>query len=265
MALQLSVGPVGGAARRRPPFFKTKKVGLLGSTESLHFAPWGDPSWTLIAHPCCRGACKREPDWYFDMHRRECFQVDHKSWNPKYYKWLQKLQTPIFMQEDWPDIPMAVRYPREIVEAQFFTSVTGQLYATNHCAYMIPLAMMEGVEEIGLFGCQYSGPDRGAQRDSLTYWIGRFEGWGGRVIVPRKYNSLCVMPLYGYESHDEHGKLVEAYRPALVATRPTPSGGVKRAPLTEVNPNSAEGRIPLMPPPNGAPIAWDRSGHLVHA
>lgn len=202
----------GGSAFRRPPFFRTKKVALLGSTDSLKFAPWDDPSWTLVAHPCCRPRCLREPDWYFDMHRPECFRVDKKQWNAHYHAWLKALQTPIFMQEAWPEIPLAVRYPIERVEAEFASTVTGELFATNHCAYVFALALMEGVEQIGLFGCQYSGAERGTQRDSLIYWIGRFEQAGGRVVVPRASNSLMTQPLYGYASHDEHGKLIPAYR-----------------------------------------------------
>lgn len=231
----------GGAARRRPPYFRTKKLALLGSTDSLQFAPWHDSSWTLAAHPCCRPRCKREPDWYFDMHRPECFRVEAKKWNPQYYTWLKRLQTPIFMQEQWPEIPMAVRYPIERVEAEFRSSVTGDLFATNHCAYLFALAMMEGVEQIGLFGCQYAGGERGVQRESLIYWIARFEQAGGRVIVPRKHNSIMVQALYGYASHDADGKLLPAYRPSLALQRDA------KAPI-RLHPME---RMPLMPLPPG--------------
>lgn len=237
----------GGAARRRAPFFRTPKVAILGSTDSLKFAPWDDPSWTLVAHPCCRPRCKREPDWYFDLHRPACFRTEHKSWNPTYYTWLKSLQTPIFMQEAWPDVPLSVRYPIERVEAEFASSVTGELFASNHCAYMFALAMMEGVEQIGLYGCQYAGAERGVQRESLIYWIGRFEQQGGRVVVPRKSNSLLVQPLYGYASHDEHGKLVEAYRLHGPPAVKRPDEIHER---TLVEPD----RVPLMPPPDGEAI-----------
>jgi hypothetical protein len=206
----------GGTAYRRAPYFRTKKLGLLGSTDSLEFAPWHDPSWTLAAHPCCRPRCKREPDWYFDMHRPECFRAEMKQWNPAYHSWLKALQTPIFMQEHWPEIPMAVRYPRERIFGEF------RQYFSNHCAYMIALAMTEGVTHIGLFGCQYAGAERTTQRDSLTYWLGRFEQAGGTVVIPDRHNTLLTMPLYGYASHDEHGKLLACYRP-MMGTDKTPA------------------------------------------
>jgi hypothetical protein len=204
----------GGAARRRPPYFGgKKKLGLLGSTSSLVDAPFFDQTWTLAAHPCCRPECEREPDWYFDMHRPECFRVEKKQWNPKYYSWLKALQTPIFMQENWPDIPMAVRYPKEEVFAEY------RQYFSNHCAYMIALAMKEGVTHIGLFGCQYSGAERAVQRDSLTYWLGRFEQAGGTLVIPERHNTLLSMPLYGYDSHDEKGKLLKCYRPEITVQK----------------------------------------------
>lgn len=265
MAIQLQVqGSVGGAAHRRPPFFKAKKLALVGATASVQFAPWCDPAWTIAAHPCARPHCKREPEWYFDMHRPECFRNEHKGWNPKYYTWLKTLQTPVFMQEHWPDIPMSVRYPIERILAEF------RPYFTNHCAYMIALAMTEGVTHLGLFGCQYShDTEHGVQRGSLEYWIGRFEQYGGTVVIPPKYNSLLSRPkgLYGYESHDAEGKLTAEYRPrpAQSVEKATPKGDLERVELVDVDMHSAEGRIPLMPPPNGEPIAWERSGHTVYA
>jgi hypothetical protein len=234
----------GGTALRRPPFFRTKKIALLGSTASLSFAPWHDPSWTLIAHPCCRPQCQREPDWYFDMHRPECFRTDRKQWNPNYYAWLKALQTPIFMQENWPEIPMAVRYPFEHVEAEYKSSVTGALYATNHCAYMFPLALMEGVTHIGLYGCQYAGHERKTQRGSLLYWMGRFEGAGGTLVVPQTHNDLLTEPLYGYASHDDQGKLLPVYRPQLVVDTPTRPQTVLLEPS----------EVPLAPLPPGEPV-----------
>ena len=256
----ITAGAVGGTRFRKPPFFRTKKVGILGSTESLKFAPWTDPSWTFVAHPCCRPQCGREPDWYVDMHRVECWRVEKKSWHDNYYTWLRSLQTPIFMQEYYKDVPMSVRYPIERITSEF------RPYFTNHVAYMIALAMTEGVTHIGLFGCQYSADtEHSVQRDSMTYWLGRFEQAGGTLVIPQKFNSVLSAPklLYGYESHDEHGKLVDAYRPRVVKEK------VKDASLRERLAAQApikrrakkDVRVPLMAPPEGVEIAWERSGY----
>lgn len=258
VTLTLGTGSKGGTAHRRPPFFKTRKVAILGSTENLDYAPWHDPSWTLAAHPCCRPRCKREPDWYFDLHRPECFRTEKKSWNPKYYTWLKQLQTPIFMQENWPEIPMAVKYPLERVLAEY------RAYFTNHAAYMIALAMTEGVTHIGLFGCQYTGDlEHSTQRDSLTYWLGRFEQYGGTVVIPPRYNTVLRAPwlLYGYESHDEHGKLVPEYRGKQTVKVTNAKGEQETRTLSPVN--EAEIAQQLAPPPPGESVAWDRRALLL--
>ena len=245
----------GGVAKRRPPFFRTKKLAIVGATLSAMQTPWHDPSWTIIAHPCARRYFKREPDWYFDLHRPECFRTERKGWNEHYYTWLKTLQTPIFMQKDWPDIPASVRYPLERIEAEFRSTATGRLVATNHAAYMIALAMTEGVEQIALCGCQYSAEsEHGVQRESLVYWMGRFEQAGGRLVVPQPNNLLRVpQGLYGYDSHDAHGKLVEEYR----AKTPPSVPDAHRMRQVLVEPES----VPLMAPPPGVEIAWERSGY----
>ena len=246
-------GPVGGTAYRRPPFFRTKKLALLGRTESIKFAPWDDPSWTLASHTSAREFSKREPDWYFDLHRPACFQQQNKAWNGQYYTWLKHLQVPIFMQENWPEIPLSVRYPIERILQE------KRAYLTNHCAYMIALALTEGVKTIGLFGCEYgAGTEYGTQRGSLEYWLGRFEEAGGTVVLPVKHCTLLNFPstLYGYESHDEHGKLAGDYKAVFKQT------------VAQVQPNtltvlsltgaSDQTRPTLMPPPSGEAIAWER-------
>jgi hypothetical protein len=262
MSLSLGRGIVGGSAHRRPPYFKTKKLGLLGNTSSLEFAPWQDPTWTLAAHPCCRPRCRREPDWYFDLHRPELFRLEHRSWNATYYTWLKNLQTPVFMQKNWPDVPMSVEYPLPRILAEY------RGYFTNQCAFMIALAMTEGVTHIGLFGCQYSHEtEHGVQRDSLTYWLGRFEQYGGTLVIPARHNSLLCSPkpMYGYESHDEHGKLVPAYRTAPAVTVTKADGSQEKRPITAIDLKDARQRERLMKLPNGEQPAWARFERLVGA
>lgn len=259
---------VGGTVRRKPPFFRkpsgqpAEKLAIIGCTLSRKYAPWHDPSWTIVSHCSARQWCQREPDFYMDLHPRACFGQEAKSWNPKYYTWLRTLQTPIFMQEEWKDIPMAIRYPIERVLAEY------RAYFTNHVAWMIALAMTEGIKTLGLFGCQYgAATEYAVQRGSCEYWLGRFEQAGGQVILPPKYSDLLNYPskLYGYESHDpETGKLIPEYkRPLVVDTVKKPDGQIET--LLAIDPKIAENRPPLMPPPNGEPIAWERSGLLAHA
>lgn len=228
MPLILTAATKGRRDRRRPPFFRTKKLGILGATATLEHAPWSDPSWTLVAHPCIYHRCVREPDWWFDLHPRACFEA-YKWWNPTYHKWLQTLRQPIFMQEDWPEIPMAVRFPKERVLQEC------RPYFTNHCAWMVALGMLEGVTHVGLWGCEYryesdEVTERSKQRASLEYWLGRFEERGGHVVLPPGCNLMGdPVELYGYESHDEQGKLKASYT-LKIKKRPVAAQAVPDAP-----------------------------------
>jgi hypothetical protein len=133
------------------------------------------------------------------------------------------------MQEDriapWDKVPMAVRYPIERVLQEF------RAYFTNHPAYMIALALQEGVETIGVFGCQYAADtEHSTQRGSLEYWLGRAEQAGVDVILPVKQNSVLAFPskLYGYESHDAKGKLCGDYVPKMKLTKTTAKGAASQ-------------------------------------
>jgi hypothetical protein len=247
---------VGGTIYDRPPYFRTKKLALIGCTTNNLYAPWHDPSWTIASHCSARKFCQREPDWYFDMHRPECFRDNGKGWHPEYYTWLKKVQTPIFMQERWKDVPMSVRYPIERILQEF------RAYFTNHVAYMIALAMTEGVKTVGLFGCQYGAhTEYSTQRGSVEYWLGRFEQYGGEVVLPVKHNTVLAYPstLYGYESHDAKGKLTGDYTPRKPVVTKATSKGQEVLPLTVESASAPEPHKPL---PTGEGVAWGRRDAL---
>ena len=249
--LRLSaLGKPRGVARRHPPFFRTRKLALIGNTPSKRHAPWFDPTWTIAAHTCCVEACLRPPDWWFDLHGPQNFRVG-KGWSPHYYQWIKALQQPIFMQEDWPDVPMAVRFPKERILAEY------RAYFTNHVAWMIALAMTEGVTHIGLYGCEYSHAfERGQQRGSAEFWLGMFEGRGGHVILPPHCTLLNDPPdLYGYESHDEQGKLKSSYHPKKAALNPS---APERKPMTLTIVDKLSEAPPLAKLPDGEAPALHR-------
>ena len=204
-------------------------------------------------HPSARRWAPVAPDWWMDLHGPQNFRKP-KGWSQNYLQWLKRLQEPIFMQKDWPDIPMAVEYPKDRILSEF------RPYFTNHLAWMIALAMTEGITHIGVFGCEYQHDfERGQQRGSAEYMLGRFEGYGGHVVLPPG-SSLLHEPveLYGYESHDEEGHLKPSYLPrALRPKDATPK-------LVLLDPNTSEGRPPLIKLPDLEAVAWERSGHTIH-
>lgn len=204
---------------RQPPLAgqgRLRKIGLLGSHEaSLRFAPWADPSWELWGHASSRGLYKRNPDRYFDRHRKECWTKSNNK-GERYLRWLATNTVPIYMLERFPEVPASIRYPFEQVSFGM-----ARKYFTNHAAYMIALALTEGVTHIGFFGVNYGKSvangaadcEYATQRGSCEYWMGRAEGAGVTLVLPETCTLLAEpKEIYGPESHDAEGKLVPAYQ-----------------------------------------------------
>ena len=188
-------------ARRAPlaSVGRLRKIACLGGAATLRYAPWSDPTWELWAHASCRHLCKRDPDLLWDMHPPELWRdPKKKSWDPKYPKFLATNRTPIMMLDVYPDVPSSIRYPFEQVITEFPRG-----YMANHVAYMVALALQEGVTHIALFGCDYStNSEYGPQRGSAEYWLGVAEGRGVHVQLPPGCDLLNKPHLlYGYESH----------------------------------------------------------------
>lgn len=186
----LPIRPAVGPGRLR-------KIALIGSAPSISSAPWHDPSWEIWAHATVHHHCARV-DRYFDLHPWEWITGKQV---PGYLKFLQKASVPVYMQTTHAEVPASIRYPRERVMTEF------RRYFTSHAAWMMALALTEGVTTLGLWGIHYGHKtEYEQQRAGCEYWMGVCEGRGVQVVTPED-SPLCREPahLYGYESHE--GKL----------------------------------------------------------
>lgn len=191
----------------------TRRIGIFGAhMPSLVDAPWQDPSWELWGHASARSFYSRPMDRYFDLHPRSVWTRGGKK-GALYPEWLAKQTTPIYMQQRFPDVPASIEYPRRRV-FQEFAYAHGRKYFTNHVAWMVALAIMEGATAVGLWGINYAiESEYVRQRGSAEYWLGQLDARGITVVLPEQC-SLLNDParLYGYDSHDkETGLLVPEY------------------------------------------------------
>lgn len=220
MSVTVPYAPPGVVTLRVGPYpaglGRLRKIALVGNAPTVHHTPWDDESWEIWAHASSAPYCQRV-DRYFDLHPK-AFWIKGKKWAPNYLRWLQRLETPIFMQRRYHEVPRSVAYPKVRVMAEF-----QRRYFTSQAAWMIALALTEGVTHLGFFGIHYaSDAEHAAQRAGCEYWMGLAEGRGVQLVVPEG-NPLLRTPsrLYGYESHSE-GALHESYR--LSFAKPTASG-----------------------------------------
>jgi hypothetical protein len=229
---------------------RLRKIALIGNAPSVHHAPWDDDSWEIWAHASSANYCQRV-DRYFDLHPKK-FWVKGKRWEPNYYGWLKRLETPIFMQRRYHEIPRSVAYPKARILAEF------RRYMTSQAAWMIALAMTEGVTHLGFFGIHYaSDAEHAAQRAGCEYWMGLAEGRGVHLVVPPG-NPLLRTPdrLYGYESHDE-GQLHASYRLSFV--KPTVTGPAEGQTLIPLGTTDTPRLKDLGVPVNFG--VWNTPGH----
>jgi hypothetical protein len=102
------------------------------------------------------------------------------------------------MQRRFQKVPASVRYPKERVVAEY------PRYFTSHAAWMIALALSEGVTHLGFYGIHYAlDEEHKKQRAGCEFWMGIAVGRGVQIVNPEG-SPLLREPkwLYGYESHD---------------------------------------------------------------
>ena len=262
---------------RQPAFAapgRLRKIAMLGGADTtLQYAPWHDLSWELWSHSSCRHRCVREPDRLFDVHPETLWRnPEKKTWDRSYVAWLAQNHIPIYMQEHYKDVPASIRYPFETMITEFPRG-----YMTNQLAYMIALALLEGVTHIAPYGCHYSSSSEyGPQRGCAEYWLGVAEGRGVQVLIP----PLCDLLnkphlLYGYQSHPEGKRdpsysfclgprelLTPAEQKAQAAQQAKAKGlpePTESAPAEIIPLKDGGDRFPLMKLPDGEQPALERA------
>ena len=176
---------------------KIKKVCIVGFAHTTRKqTPW-DEDYEFWG--CNEGYVQDFPkiDRWFQIHPYISFSRADNTNDPNHFKWLmEEHDFEIYMQEKFPFIPSAEKYPLDIYSQWY-----GRRYFRSSFDYMIAMAIMEGYEEIGIFGFEMaSGTEYFHQRSSAEYWIGRAEGMGIKIREPNGWNLLRGS-LYGFEDN----------------------------------------------------------------
>ena len=169
-----------------------KRVCILGTAETMGMAPFEDEGIEIWAHAMCvdrkRSELKRY-DKLFEMHSK--------------WKWMGRVDQlteggrPVIMQRHFDEVPESEAYPLEDV-LKFFK----REYMTNSVSQMVALAIMQGYQEIGLFGVHMAVDSEYAfERPNLEYYLGHAEARGIEIWLPDEASILKANYLYGYEEN----------------------------------------------------------------
>lgn len=177
-----------------------RRVAICGKAAStFDEIPVDDPSWeiwSLIVVPL------KNTKRFFEMHKKEMWKGYH---NPKRVRGLllaaAEMGVPVYMWRKYPEVKTAVRYPIEDVRdkvplRQFYKKD----YVTSSAAWMLALAITEGVDEIGIWGIDMTADEEYVlQRANFEWLIGYAQGKGIKVHIPAK-SALCKTDkVYGLE------------------------------------------------------------------
>lgn len=134
-------------------------------------------------------------DAVFQMHVETIWKNPNNRNDKNHAAWLAtQTETPVYMQEKYPDVPMAVRYPIEDVSAGVNFN---KRYFTSSVAYALALASHLPYKRVELYGVEMeTDTEYRYQRDGVTFWIGVCLGRGKEVVANC---SMFEAPLYGYE------------------------------------------------------------------
>ncbi|MGE5404617.1 MAG: hypothetical protein ACM3PP_06725 [Candidatus Saccharibacteria bacterium] len=187
---------------------RSKKVCLLGTSNTLKLAPLGDRSFEFWALNDMYDVVPVEMiDRWFDIHGRSTHESHvSRASETRHIDGLRALTMPVYMQERFEDIPASVKYPLEEIIAHF-----NRQYFKSTLDYMLALALYEGFEEIHIYGVDMAaGSEYSHQKPSLEYWIGRAEGMGVKVVLPAGSDLLKAYFRYGYDEEKEGDLLIKA-------------------------------------------------------
>ena len=167
-----------------------RNVAVVGLAPSTHDdAPYEDPAWEVWGLPW------DEDRWpyfnrHFEIHPLDLLRKPEARRRVGYEDRLRSLNSTLYMQTSYDEIPNATRYPIEqVVEYLNFD------YFNSSMSYLMALAITEGADKIGVWGVDMGDvkpipgdpsyiSEFAYQRPNMEYLIGFARGKGIEVYIP---------------------------------------------------------------------------------
>lgn len=153
--------------------------------------PWDEGFWPYMSR-------------HFEMHDIRLLSGEHSNRKPGYFDRLKECEK-LYMQDEYQEVPNAIRYPFDEVE-----KTTGR-YWNSSIAYALALAIHDGAEQIGIYGVDMKGDDEyGYQKPNMEYLIGLARGKGIKVHIPAS-SPLCKFQPDGIRFYAHMPKYIDRY------------------------------------------------------
>ncbi len=185
------------------------KIAIIGTlADSKMLAPFNDPEWEIWVCSAgnAYGAMPRVTRW-FEIHGVVDLKgPENADWNQKYFDWLKTQQFPVYMQEPNDLLPEARIFPRLAWLNRF--GDWGRMAATSSVAWMIGFAIMEGADEIGIWGVDMQADSEAytQQKTGCQIMLKLAHDAGVKVTIPLESCLATMPPLYGYAEATRMGR-----------------------------------------------------------
>lgn len=211
---------------------KPKKVFIVGCAPSRDLVPWDEVregkaeawgvnnlfhSMPLSKYPFTRwfeihymdktedGTIRRRFNPVFRGQKVNEYFTGGTAPNGEPIQGLATIGIPVYMQKLWPEVPNGIIYPLEQVVAKFGD------YLTNTVSFELALAILEGFEEIHVYGVDMAVSSKmflhneySNQRPSCEYFLGVAKGMGIKIYIPDTSDLLKTRFMYAYEEPQAH-------------------------------------------------------------
>jgi len=179
-----------------------KKLAIVGTApSSMGLAPFDDPEWDIWSLTVLYDKIPRWTHWY-ELHDVENIISMAKKEPQKfggYLEFLQSIGPKVTIARPHPELPEATIFPKDEALERF-----GRGAFTSSISWMMAKAIMEGYEEIGLWGIDMVAQEEYAwQRPGCYYFLGVCKGQGIKTHLPLESDLMKVHKLYCFEDDNE--------------------------------------------------------------
>lgn len=179
------------------------KVSIVGGCpETEHLAPYNDPEWEVWV-------LGNQYDRHISRRVTRVFEIhdDLSGHLAEYPQWLVDQKLPLIVGKHFPiEAPHVRVYPEE--EAN---ELLGGEYLSSSPAYMIALAILEGADEIAIYGIEMAVDNHEyfKQRPEMYAWIAYAKAKGIKITIPEESTLFKG----GYVEGRDWGNKVDMERP----------------------------------------------------
>lgn len=213
-----------------------KKVCIVGFAKSWVETPFEDPDFEIWGLNELYKYFKQKPgaraDRWFEIHNPNSPSKNNKD----HHEFLKTCGMPVYMQKHFDEFPTSMPYPREEVKSMINENMIytgkGSRYCnfSNQITWMILLAVLEGFEEIHVYGVDMATKEEIKtadgkmevtgeyiwQRPSVEAMICYCLGKGIKMLVPLT-SELCKFPMdYGFDTDNQTRCFIRSRKKELV-------------------------------------------------